>query len=325
MGEIFGTGGLSFAAQADWARLPDEIRLGDVAGIAIDRRDRVYLFNRGDHPVVVLDRQGSLVDSWGQDIFSNAHGAHIGADDCLYLTDNGDHTLRKFSLDGKLLLTIGEPKRPAPFMSGRPFCRCTHSALSPKGEIYVSDGYGNAAIHKFAPDGRHLLSWGQPGSGPGEFNLPHNICCDADGWVYVADRENHRVQVFDGNGRYETQINNMHRPSGLAITTGPCPHCIVGELAPYQPVNRLTPNLGPRVSILDQSGKLVSRLDRGAGAGLEPGQFVSPHSIALDSLGDLYVGEVAATDWLAVFPDQPKPPALRRFQKFARVAAAVNA
>ncbi|MFX5510160.1 hypothetical protein ABTD49_19965, partial [Acinetobacter baumannii] len=90
------------------------------------------------------------------------------------------------------------------------------------------------AIHKFAPDGRHLSSWGQPGSGPGEFNLPHNIACDADGWVYVADRENHRVQVFDGNGRYETQINNMHRPSGLAITPGPCPHCIVGELAPYQ-------------------------------------------------------------------------------------------
>lgn len=321
MTDHLGQGDFSFDVATDWAKLPGEIVLGDVAGIAVDGRDRVYLFNRGEHPVVVLDRTGTFVTSWGHGVFTNAHGAGIGPDGAIYLTDNGDHTVRKFSLDGRLLLQIGEPKKPAAFMSGRPFCRCTHTALSPKGDIYVSDGYGNAAVHKFAPDGRHLSSWGRPGSGPGEFNLPHNIACDADGWVYVADRENHRVQVFDGHGRYETQINNMHRPSGLAITSGPCPHCIVGELAPYQPVNRLTPNLGPRVSILDQSGKLVSRIDRGKGAGLEPGQFVSPHAIALDSHGDVYVGEVAATDWPAVFPDQPKPAALGRFQKFTRVAA----
>jgi sugar lactone lactonase YvrE len=107
---------------------------------------------------------------------------------------------------------MGEPKKSSPFMSGKPFCRCTHSALAPNGDIYVSDGYGNAAVHKFSPDGKLLKSWGTPGTGPGEFNLPHNICCDAGGWVYVADRENDRVQIFDENGRYETQIVNMHRP-----------------------------------------------------------------------------------------------------------------
>ncbi|MFT3953072.1 MAG: hypothetical protein QM722_01165 [Piscinibacter sp.] len=142
-------------------------------------------------------------------------------------------------------------------MSGQPFCRCTHTALAPNGDIYVSDGYGNAAVHKYDPAGRHLKSWGRPGTGQGEFNLPHNICCDGDGFVYVADRENHRVQVFDGEGRYQAQINNMHRPSGLAITPGPCPHCIVGELKAYQPVNRLTPNLGARISILDRKSGLV--------------------------------------------------------------------
>lgn len=307
-----------FTVQSDWAKLPDEIVLGDVAGIAVDEKDRVYLFNRGQHPVVVLDKAGTFLNSWGHGVFSNAHGAHIGHDDAIYLTDNGDHTVRKFTFDGKLLLQLGTPEKPAPFMSNRPFCRCTHSALSPKGDIYVSDGYGNAAVHKFAPDGTFLMSWGEPGTGPGQFNLPHNICCDADGWVYVADRENDRVQIFDGNGKYETQINNMHRPSALAITGGPCPHCIVGELMSYLAVNRLTPNLGPRVSVFAQSGELLGRLDQGRGAGLEPGQFVSPHSIALDSTGDMYVGEVAATDWLAVFPNTPLPTKMGRFQKFIR-------
>ena len=86
-------------------------------------------------------------------------------------TDDGDHTVRQCTLDGKVLLTIGIPGKPAPFMSGEPFHRCTHTALSPQGDIYVSDGYGNARVHKYAPDGKLLLSWGEPGTDPGEFNL----------------------------------------------------------------------------------------------------------------------------------------------------------
>jgi len=98
--------------------------------------------------------------------------------------------VRKVTLDGKVLLELGVPGKPAPFMSGEPFHRCTHTALSPRGEIYVSDGYGNARVHKYSPDGKLLMSWGEPGTGEGEFNIVHNICCDADGWLYVADREN---------------------------------------------------------------------------------------------------------------------------------------
>ncbi len=308
-----------FEVQPGWGQLPPDVTLGDVAGVAVDSQDRVYLFNRGDHPIVVLDQTGAFLTSWGHGVFTNAHGAHIGLDGFIYLTDNGDHTVRKFSLDGKLQRQIGEPAKPSIFMSNEPFCRCTHTALSPSGDIYVSDGYGNACVHKFAPDGKHLFNWGKPGTGPGEFNLPHNICCDADGWVYVADRENHRVQVFDGNGKYETQINNMHRPSGMALTPGPCPHCIVGELGPYQPVNRTTPNLGPRISVFDRSSRLVARIDQGKGPGLAPGQFVSPHSIALDSRGDMYVGEVAFTDWLSIFPGTQRSEQLGRFQKFTKV------
>jgi hypothetical protein len=159
--------------------------------------------------------------------------------------------VRKCTTEGKVLLTIGIPNKPAPFMSGEPFHRCTHTALSPKGEIYVSDGYGNACVHKYSPDGKLLKTWGEPGTDPGQFNIVHNIVTDADGWVYVADRENHRVQVFDGNGKYETQWNNLHRPCALCRCGGKQANFIIGELGPGMAVNRKVPNLGPRLSIVD--------------------------------------------------------------------------
>jgi DNA-binding beta-propeller fold protein YncE len=301
-----------------WEQLPADIVLGDVAGIAVDSKDRIYLFNRGAHPVVVMNRDGGFLHAWGQGVFTNPHGASIGPDDSLYLTDNGDHTVRKFTPEGKLLLEIGVPGQPSSSMSNVPFCRCTHTALSPTGDIYVSDGYGNACVHKFSPDGKLLKTWGKPGTREGEFNLPHNICCDAAGLVYVADRENHRVQVFDGDGTYLRQINNLHRPCGLCITGGTKPHVLVGELGPYMAVNHATPNLGPRVMILDNDGTLINRLGTEK-PGTTPGAFVAPHSVALDSQGDLYVGEVIANDWAAVFPGTPRPEKLRRMQKFKRI------
>lgn len=304
-----------------WGQLPAEIDLGDVAGIGIDRQDRVFMFNRGSHPMVIVSKDGEFLGSWGRGQFSNPHGVSMGPDETIYLTDNGDHTVRKYSLDGKLLLEIGVPGKPAPFMSGAPFCRCTHTALSPEGDIYVSDGYHNACVHKFSPTGKHILSWGGPGTGPGEFNLPHNICCDAAGLVYVADRENHRIQVFDGSGRYIRQVNNLHRPCGLALVGGACPCFIIGELGPYQAVNKNTPNLGPRVSFMDMEGALLSRIGAGK-PGLAPSDFVAPHTVALDSAGDLYVGEVAANDWNSAFPGEPRPEKLRRMQKFRRVGVA---
>ena len=215
MPTILGSGEHRYRVVENWAKLPDGWSLTDVASVAVDSKDRIYVFNRGAHPMVVFDREGNFLRSWGEGLFNRAHGLHIDADDNLYCTDDGDHTVRKCSTDGKVLLTIGIPNKPAPFMSGEPFHRCTHTALSPKGEIYVSDGYGNACVHKYSPDGKLLKTWGEPGTDPGQFNIVHNIATDADGWVYVADRENHRVQVFDGNGKYETQWNNLHRPCAL--------------------------------------------------------------------------------------------------------------
>ncbi|MBV8151766.1 MAG: hypothetical protein JOY59_09420, partial [Candidatus Eremiobacteraeota bacterium] len=310
-----GTPPFFYRIQDDWAKLPEGWAFGaDVAGVAVDHEDRVYAFNRGEHPVIVFDRDGSFLGSWGEGQFARPHGAHFDPKErVLYLTDDGAHVVRKCTLDGKVLLEIGVPGKPSGFLSGEPFNRCTHTALAPNGDIYVSDGYANASVHKFTAAGKLILSWGRCGSDPGEFNIPHNIVADEEGFVYVADRENHRVQVFDGNGRYQTQWNNLHRPCCLYYDPNER-SVYIGELPPHQPVNLAFPNLGPRVTIADRTGKRVGRIDENAG--LPPNQMLAPHGIALDSRGDLYVSEVSFTAWSKyVHPGVDFPPGLRALHK----------
>lgn len=324
MPTILGSGAYSYHVVHDWVKLPEGWELTDVAAVGVDSKDRVYAFNRGAHPMIVFDRDGNVLRSFGEGLFTRAHGLFIDADDNLYCTDDGDHTVRKCTPEGKVLLTIGLPHKPAAFMSGEPFNRCTHTALSPSGEIYVSDGYGNARVHKYTPDGRLIRSWGEPGSDPGQFNIVHNIATDADGYVYVADRENHRVQVFDGNGRYQAQWNNLHRPCALCACAGARPSFIIGELGPGLAINRDVPNLGPRLTIVDITGKRIARLGGEHGPGLETGRFLAPHGLAIDSRGDIYVGEVGVTNWSTTFPDRPMPPEVSRhrcLQKLERLNA----
>lgn len=320
MATTLGQGDWTYEPVENWAKLPPGWDFKEIGAVGVDGHDRVYVFNRGEHPMIVFDRDGNFLSSWGEGVFPRAHGLHMGPDDTVWLTDDGDHTVRQCTLEGKVLLTIGIPGNPAPYMSNEPFHRCTHTALSPTGDIYVADGYGNAAVHKFDPAGRHLKSWGAPGTDPGEFNIVHNIVCDDAGYVYVADRENHRIQVFDGEGRYETQWNNLHRPCALFMDKG-CRHCLVGELGPGMPVNRNMPNIGPRISVLDRTGKRIARLGNPAGFGMEPDRFLAPHGLAMDSRGDLYVGEVSWTNWPNYYPDTPRPPGLRSLHKFRKVAA----
>jgi DNA-binding beta-propeller fold protein YncE len=324
MATIVGTGDYKYRIVEDWAKLPDGWSFKEVGAVGVDGNDNVYVFNRGDHPMMVFDRDGNFLRSWGEGEYPRAHGVHMGPDESIYLTDDGGHFVRKCRLDnGKVILELGVPGKPAPYMSGEPFHRCTHTALSPKGEIYVSDGYGNARVHKYTPDGKLIKSWGEPGTDPGQFNIVHNIATDADGWVYVADRENHRVQVFDGNGKYETQWNNLHRPCALCCCGGgQQPNFIIGELGPGMPVNLKAPNLGPRLTIVDSKGKRIARLGGEHGPGVEIGKFLAPHGIALDSRGDIYVGEVGVTNWKTSFPDTPMPPevrATRCLQKLEKV------
>jgi DNA-binding beta-propeller fold protein YncE len=299
-----------------WGALPDGMRFVEATSVAVDANDDVYVFNRGPHPVIVFDRAGRFKRSWGEGVFRRAHGITIGPDGTLWLTDDLHHTIRQFTPEGKCLLTIGDPDTPSPLQGGKPFNRPTHVAISPRtGDVFVSDGYGNSRVHKYDPKGRHLLSWGEPGTDPGCFNLPHNIATDAAGLVYVADRENHRVQIFDPNGGYLGQWNNLHRPCGLAADARLGDIFFVGELPTHLAVNKDVPNLGARVSILSLKGELLGRIG-GRFAGEKPGEFVAPHGCAVDSHGDLYVAEVS---WTAQGSQETPPREIRSLQKFERL------
>ena len=172
MSAVLGSGEHRYRVVENWAKLPDGWEFMDVGAVAVDSKDRVYVFNRGEHPMIVFDRDGNFLRSWGEGVFKRAHGLSIDANDTLYCTDDGDHTVRRCTTEGKIDLTIGIPGKPAPFMSGEPFHRCTHTALSPKREIYVSDGYGNARVHKFSPDGKLIMSWGESAATPASSTSP---------------------------------------------------------------------------------------------------------------------------------------------------------
>ena len=297
---------------ADWAKLPEGWSFKEVADVVVDAQDRVYVFNRGEHPMIIFERDGSFAASWGEDLFSRAHGVTVGPDGMLYCVDDGDHSIRKCTPDGEVLMTIGTPGEPAPAHSGQPFNRPTKVAFDPKtDELYISDGYGNARVHKFSPDGKHLFSWGEYGTDPGQFNLVHSVCTDSNGVVYIADRESHRVQIFDADGRYLDQWNNLHRPCGLYIEDD---LVYIGQVPTQLEVNADYPNIGGCVTIHDLNGHRLARLGdvwRGEG----PGQFISPHGIAIDSRGDIYVGEVS----FAAYGRHLSPPReVRSFRKLVK-------
>ena len=254
-----GAGEFEYEVAVDWESMPPGYSWLEATSVAVDSGDRVYVFNRGDHPMMVFDREGKFLRAWGEGLFTRPHGVTVGPDDTLYCTDDGGHSVRHCTSDGKVLMTIGEPDKPAEYMGGAPFNRCTDVALDPKtGELYVSDGYGNARVHKYSPDGKLLFSWGSPGTDPGEFNIVHNIATDSEGYVYVADRENHRIQVFDSNGKFETQFVNLHRP--CAIYVSEARQIFVGELGAGMSVNMKMPNIGPRITVLDSSGERLGRM-----------------------------------------------------------------
>jgi DNA-binding beta-propeller fold protein YncE len=274
----------------------------------------VYVANRGAHPVVVLDRNGNLLTTWGKGLFSTrAHGIYAGPDDTIYCTDDGSHTMYKFSPGGKLLLTLGKKDQPSDTgytqppgsrltdslstikRAGPPFNHPTGVALSSSGDIYVSDGYGNARVHKFSPDGTLLFSWGEPGYGPGQFRLPHSVLVDKHDRLWVTDRENNRIQIFDANGKFLNQWTDLTRPSDIFIDDEETVY--VSELATRR-----------CVSIFTIDGKLLTRWGS-EGQDKETALFLAPHTIELDSEGNIYVGEVFT-------PATDRP---RTIKKFARI------
>ena len=308
---IVGSGKFQYEVATGWERLPRGWRHGDVTNVVTDADDRVYVFNRSAHPVIVYDREGHFLGSWGEGIFSRPHGISIMRDGTFYCTDDQDHTVRPFTPGGKLLQTLGTPGRPsdtgyagsahphslATIRRGAgPFNRPTRVAQEPGGELYIADGYGNARIHRFTATGALLQSWGEPGEEPGQFNLPHAVRVHTDGRVFVCDRENDRVQIFDPSGAFLGAWTDLARPADLYIS--PDQYVVIGDLAltageytmAGRPITRTCPS---QVSIWDLNGTLLARW--GAPDPFAPDGFASAHGIWVDSHGDIYVGEVAET------------------------------
>lgn len=322
----------AYDADDRWAKTPAGWGWTEVAAVAVDSCDRVFVFNRGDHPLMVFDRDGTFRASWGEGLFARPHGLTIGPDDAVYCTDDFDHTVRKFTPDGQLLLTLGTSGVPSDTgatsvdyrtirRAGPPFHYPTNVALAADGSLYVTDGYGNARVHKFAADGRLLVSWGAPGGGPGQFRVPHGIAIDREGTVCVADRENSRLQFFDPDGRYLAEWTDLARPSQVFIDpTGTFFVAELGYRAGLWPgTTAPTPDAtGGRVSVFNPNGELLARWGGGQNP-CAPGDFFAPHDISADSHGDLYVTEVA---WSAGGNRGVVPPHCHCLQKFTRRGAA---
>ena len=215
--------GLEFEVVEGWERLPQGWSFTEVAGVAVDSRDRVYVFCRGEHPLIVFDKDGKFLDAWGEGMFPRPHGIFIDHADQVHLVDCRDHTIRTFTTGGELLRTVGEPGRcsdtgfvpdasPVQY-AGEPFNQVTNVAVLGDGSMYVADGYGNAAGASVRCERERSNSHGgEPGSAPGQFNLPHGIAVDSAGTVYVADRENSRIQLFSPEGRVPQELGLREPP-----------------------------------------------------------------------------------------------------------------
>jgi DNA-binding beta-propeller fold protein YncE len=198
--------------------MPDGWKFGRVSAVATAADGQVFVFQRGPKadPVIVFDSTGKYLRSWGKGMFGSPHGMRIDRSGHLWVTDNGDHQVLKFTRDGELLLKLGIRGKAG--TDSQTFNKPTDIAFAPNGDFYVSDGYGNSRVVKFSKEGKYLLDWGKPGSSPGEFNLPHSVGVDSKGLVYVSDRENNRIQIFDGNGKFLRQWKHLGATQNLFIT-----------------------------------------------------------------------------------------------------------
>ena len=274
-----GTGKYTYNLIEDWAKLPSGEDFAMVSAVATDSQDRVYAFQRKDPPVVVFDRDGKFLSSWGNGSFLFPHGIYI-ADDIIYVTDRDSSTCIMYTLDGKPIQMLGRhgvhsdtgcevPAQLVPRAAG-PFNYPSELVPSPSGDLYVSDGYRNARIHRFSGEGQLKQSWGQPGkTEPNEFHLPHSLLVDDEGTVFVCDRENHRIQVFSSDGEFSSIWTDIQRPMDISEDKDGVLHVSEGGVE----------GSGSRFSVLDKQGNVLSRFPIRGG-----------HGSWVDAHGDIYVG-----------------------------------
>ncbi len=280
---LVGSGKYIYEVIENWAEVPEGWHM-PAAAVAVDSQDRVYCYNRDPHhPIVVFDREGRYLYDWGDGEAEFAHAIVIDSDDHLWLVDRDRGQILKYTPEGKLLTAIGElgfrsdtGVAPNNF-SSKAYQDVTHGGdvqpadrhcLYPEWRDFITDGYGNARVHKFDANGEHVFSWGEPGTGPGEFNMPHGVHIDRQGRVLVCDRENDRVQVFNQDGEYLSTW-----PTQLI---GPAVFYVDDDETYYIPEHN-----GGMISILNADGERLTQWG-------DP-EFRSCHGVAGDSRGDIYV------------------------------------
>lgn len=271
-----GTGKYTYQLIENWAKLPAGQTFGNTSAVATDSHDQVYVFQRKDPPVLVFDRDGTYRRCWGIGAFANPHGIFI-KNDIVYLTDREDSVCLTYTLDGKPLQVLGQrgvhsdtgcekPGELVPRSAG-PFNYPTEMVPAPSGDLYVTDGYRNARVHRFASDGHLRMSWGEPGkTQPNHLHLPHSLIVDER--VYVCDRENNRIQVFSLDGQFITMWPDLRRPLDISMDRDGILYISEGGAS----------GLSPRISLMDKQGNVVARWDS-----------LSAHGSWVDAHGDIYL------------------------------------
>ena len=290
---VYSSGEFAYRFIHDWAKLPEELTGKAACGITIDDLGFIYTGLKLEDVcvVAVLDKEGNFVRSFGEKLgLKTIHGIWADDDRSLWFSDVNENRLYHTDNDGNVLSVAGGPDAcsdtgynphlpwPGPLDSivrvGEPFNQPTKLIRASNGEIYVSDGYGNAALHKFDKELNLLKTWGGPGNAPGQFRLPHAVWEDGFGRIWVADRENGRTQIFDKDGSFLSMFEDMHAPSDI---WGDKEHIYVVE------------NKGG-ISIFDMVPRLVARL--GYPSLGWNGCPIGCHSMCGDETGALYLAEI---------------------------------
>ena len=280
---IVGSGDYRYECLPEWPVMPRYWRFVHASDIAVNSRDEVYVFSRGGHPITVWGADGDFITSWGEGDFLMPHGIYIAPNDNIWLVDTQYHIATEHAPDGELIRTLGNKLQPSAGYEGLPFNMPTGLATALSGEIFVSSGYGGYLVHKFSPEGELLLSWGRQGTGPGEFVNLHNIWVDERSRVFICDRENDRIQIFDDQGQFLEAWTDLLMPQDLWIRDG-----IVYVAESHDE------SVGLSIWTLD--GDLVTRWRESEGTG--KGTLGAAHGIAVDAESSIYATDV---DWVRKF------------------------
>ena len=265
---------LPYRAVENWAQLPAGWNFGEVSAVDVDRSDNVWVFSDGPHPVIELDRSGRFLQAWPEFLGKKPHGLRIGPDGNIWTVDLESHRAMKWTPDGRLIMLLGTGS-PAPDNNAKyAFNRPANLTFGPEGDLFVADGYGNSRVVHYSKEGQYVGQWGTKGTGDGEFNLVHDVALDSRGRVYVADRVNQRVQVFDQQGKL------MGKWTGLGVIQGL--YYVKSEDVLYMC------DLNARVLKVNLDGKVLGVI---GSFGKSPGKIDIPHYLAVDSTGAVYVAD----------------------------------